>query len=103
MSERLAQLEKMLAKEPHDTFLLYGIALERKKAGDPQGALEYLKRVITLDAEYCYAYHQIGLIHESLDDLDAARQAYGAGMEAARRKGDAHALGEIEAALMMIE
>ncbi len=103
MSERLAQLEKMLAKEPNDTFLVYGIALEHKKAGERQRALEYLKRVITLDPGYCYAYHQMGLIHESLDDPDAARQAYRAGVEAARLKGDAHALGEIEAALMMIE
>jgi len=103
VSERLVQLEKMLAKEPNDTFLLYGIALEFKKASDPQRALEFLKRVIALDEGYCYAYHQMGLIHESLDDMDAARQAYRAGVEAARRKGDAHALGEIESALMMIE
>ncbi len=103
MSERLIQLEKMLAKEPNDTFLLYGTALEYKKAQDPRKALEFLKRVIALDAGYCYAYHQMGLIHESMDDLDSARQAYRAGVDAARRKGDAHAQGEIEAALMMIE
>lgn len=103
MSERLAQLEKMLAKEPNDTFLLYGIALEYKKAQDLLRAIEFLKRVIALDDGYCYAYHQMGLVHESLDDLDAARQAYRAGIEAARRKGDGHALGEIEAALSMIE
>lgn len=103
MSERLLQLEKMLAKEPNDTFLLYGIALEFKKADHPHRAIEFLKRVIALDGGYCYAYHQMGLIHESMDDLDAARQAYRAGVEAARRKGDGHALGEIEAALSMIE
>jgi Tfp pilus assembly protein PilF len=103
MSERLAQLEKMLAKEPNDAFLLYGIALEFKKIREPQRALDFLKRVVAIDSGYCYAYHQMGLIHESLDDLDAARQAYSAGVEAARKKGDTHALGEIEAALMMIE
>ena len=82
MSERLAQLERMLAKEPNDTFLLYGIALEFKKADDAHRAIEFLKRVISLDEGYCYAYHQMGLIHESMDDLDAARQAYRAGIDA---------------------
>jgi Tfp pilus assembly protein PilF len=103
MSERMRQLEQMLAKEPNDTFLLYGLAMEFKKAGDPTRALEYFQRVIDLDGGYCYAYHQMGLIHESLDDLDSARAAYRAGIEAARRKGDEHARQEIQAALSMIE
>jgi Tfp pilus assembly protein PilF len=103
MSERMRQLEQMLAKEPNDTFLLYGLAMEFKKVGDPQRALEYFRRVIDLDGGYCYAYHQMGMIHESLDDLDSARAAYRGGIEAARRKGDEHARQEIQAALSMLE
>jgi Tfp pilus assembly protein PilF len=102
VSTRMEQLEKMLATEPNDTFLLYGLGLECKKANLPQQALEYLKRVIALDPGYCYAYHQMGLIHESLEDPDGARNAYRAGIEAARQKGDQHAQGEIEAALSML-
>jgi Tfp pilus assembly protein PilF len=102
VSTRLEQLQKMLATEPKDTFLLYGLGLEYKKANQPAEALEYLQRVIAIDPGYCYAYHQMGLIYESLEKNDAAGDAYRAGMEAARRKGDQHALGEIEAALMMI-
>ena len=93
----------MLAREPNDTFLLYGIALEHKKAGEHAPALEYFDRVIQLDPGYCYAYHQKGLVFESIGDLDAAKASYRAGIEAARTKGDAHAQGEIEAALAMIE
>jgi Tfp pilus assembly protein PilF len=102
MSTRMEQLEGMLAKEPNDTFLLYGLGLECKKADQPEQALEYLQRVIVLDPGYCYAYHQMGLIYESMENADAARSAYRAGIDAARKKGDAHAQGEIEAALMMI-
>jgi len=98
----MEQLEKMLAKEPNDTFLLYGLGLECKKANQPRQALEYLQRVIALDPGYCYAYHQMGLIRESLDDLEGARQAYCSGIEAAHKKGDQHAQGEIEAALNML-
>jgi Tfp pilus assembly protein PilF len=100
---RMQQLQQMLQKEPNDTFLLYGLALEFKKANDAAQALQYLDRVISLDSGYCYAYHQKGLIHESADNLQAAKAAYRAGVEAATKKGDNHARQEIEAALMMIE
>ena len=102
-SDRLAKLQQMLAREPNDTFLLYGIALEHKKLNDPKQAIEFLDRVIALDPGYCYAYHQKGLVFESSGDLDAAKRSYRDGIEAAKRKGDAHAQGEIEAALAMIE
>jgi len=102
-SDRLAKLQQMLAREPGDTFLLYGIALEHKKLNEPAKAIEFLDRVIALDPGYCYAYHQKGLVHESTGNLDAAKASYRAGIEAARTKGDAHAQGEIEAALAMIE
>jgi Tfp pilus assembly protein PilF len=99
----MQQLQQMLQKEPNDTFLLYGLALEYKKADDSPHALEYLDRVIGLDGGYCYAYHQKGLIHESAGNLDAAKIAYRQGIEAAKKTGDQHARQELEAALEVIE
>ena len=92
----------MLERDPNDTFLLYGIALEHRKLGEPAAAIEFLDRVIAIDGGYCYAYHQKGLTCESQGDIESARAAYRAGIEAARAKGDAHAQQEIEAALEMI-
>ena len=100
-SERMRQLQQMLEKSPDDTFLLYGIAMEHKKAGDAARAVEYFNRVTQLDPGYCYAYHQRGLVCESTGDVEGARVAYREGIEAARRKGDAHAESEIQAALDM--
>ena len=100
--DRLRQLQQMLDKSPQDTFLLYGIAMEHKKAGDLPRAIEYFDRVIHIDDRYCYAYHQRGLAHEMAGDAEAAKQSYREGVEAARRKGDAHAEGEIQAALDMV-
>lgn len=93
----------MLERDPGDTFLLYGIALEHKKLGDGARAVEFLDRVIAADPGYCYAYHQKGLVFESTGDVEAAKGAYRAGIEAATKKGDAHAREEISAALSMIE
>ena len=101
-SPRMLQLRKLLEKEPKDPFLLYGIALEYKKAGDLPAAIEHLDRVITLDPGYCYAYHQKGLAYEQAGDVEAAKRAYRDGIEAARKKGDLHAAQEIEGALNML-
>jgi tetratricopeptide (TPR) repeat protein len=99
---RLEQLLKLLEREPNDTFLIYGLALEHKNAGDLPKAIELLNRVIQLDGGYCYAYHQKGLAYEKAGDIEAAKQAYRDGIAAAVRKGDSHAKGEIEAALMEV-
>lgn len=101
-SGRLEQLQRMLERTPGDPFLLYGIALEYKKASDLKTAIEYLDRTLRADPGYCYAYFQKGLAHESLGDLDSAKRAYREGIDAAKKKGDAHALSEIEGALGMI-
>ncbi len=101
-SDRMHKLQSLLEKQPTDTFLLYGIALEHKKAGQTSEAIAFLDRVIGADPGYCYAYHQKGLILESTGDADAARQTYRQGIAAAGQKGDLHAKGEIEAALEML-
>ena len=99
----MGQLQKMLARQPNDAFLLYGIAMEYKKAGEATTALEYLGRVTENDPNYCYAYYQRGLVYESLGDTDAARRAYQEGIEAADRSSNAHAREELAAALEMVQ
>ncbi len=101
-SPRMRQLQQMLQRQPDDPFLLYGIAMEHKKANDLPAALAWLERVTQKDPNYCYAYYQRGLVHESQGDTDAARRAYREGIAASERAGDAHAKGEIEAALELL-
>ena len=102
-NQRMQQLQQMLERTPDDAFLLYGIALEYKKMKEPEQAMKYLGRVIEIDPGYCYAYFQRGQIQESMGDIESAKSTYLAGIEAAGRKGDAHARSELEGALSMIE
>jgi Tfp pilus assembly protein PilF len=103
MASRLEQLQKMLDREPNDTFLLYGLAMEYKKAGDVEAALQQLEKVVLLDPGHGYAFFQRGQIEESRGDMVAARTAYEDGIIAATKSGDAHARSELEGALSMIE
>ena len=101
-SAKLDKLRSMLERQPSDPFLLYGIALEHKKLGALDIAIQYLERCTAADLNYCYAYFQIGQVRESQGHGDLARHAYNAGIVAAQRCGDAHAESELRGALDML-
>ena len=102
-SDRLTKLLAMLDRQPGDPFTLYAVALEHKKANRLDEALDFLNRVVQFDPDYCYAYFQKGQVLEQQGDVEAAKETYRTGIEAAKRKGDAHAQGELEGQLQMIE
>ena len=101
MSDRTAQLQKMLQQQPNDPFLVYAMAMEDKKT-DAAKALAGFNRTIELDPGYCYAYFQLGQTLESTGDVAGARSAYERGIAAAEKKGDAHARSEIAGAMEVL-
>ena len=101
-NDRMGQLQRMLEKSPNDPFLLYGIAMELRKVKNYPAAVEFFDRTIAADPGYCYAYYHRGQVREEAGDEEAARQSYRDGIAAAIRKGDAHARGELEAALELL-
>lgn len=88
------QLEKLLAAEPDDVFLNFGLAMELAKEENKDSALQRLSRVIELDADYAAAYYQKGRLLLGRGDREEARAVLTAGVNAAQRLGDNHA--EIE-------
>ena len=91
----IAQLEKLLALEPGDAFLLYGIAQEHAKAGDHDRAVEFFEKAIESDEDYTYAYFHIARSLESLDRIPETIACLEKGEQVARRVGDAKGLSEI--------
>ncbi|HEY0976896.1 MAG TPA: tetratricopeptide repeat protein [Flavobacteriales bacterium] len=61
-TERLDQLRTMLAEEPGDPFLRYAIALEHKRAGDMEQAVEVLTGLLEEDPGYIACYYQLALL-----------------------------------------
>lgn len=95
MTDRLAKLNALLAADPHDTFLLYGVAQEHAKAGDHARAIDSFDKVIAIDPAYCYAYYHKARSQQALGELAAARQTVLVGVQAAHRAGDGKALSEL--------
>jgi tetratricopeptide (TPR) repeat protein len=95
----LEQLEKLLAADPGDAFVLYGLAQEHAKQGHFARAVEFYDRCLSVDPAYCYAYYHKARALEGKGDRAEAVAVLKAGMAQARGVGDAHAAAEIEALL----
>ena len=96
---RIAQLERMLAVEPGDPFVLYGLAQEYAKAGDMTRSVETYDKCLAADPHYLYAYFHKARALEAVGRTQDAVSTLRAGVDAARRAGDGHAEGEIRAYL----
>ncbi len=103
MADRKKELTRLLDREPGDPFLRYALAMEHKKAGKLDDALEWFNKTLEADASYCYAHYQIGQVHEENEDTAAASKAYETGITAAKKHGDAHAAGEMQVALDLLD
>ena len=53
---RKEQIEEMLADDPNDTFLRYGLAMEHVSAGDDAAALHCLQELLQVAPDYVPAY-----------------------------------------------
>jgi len=100
--DRLEALKNLLAQDPANSFARYGLAMEYVKTGALEEAVAEFRRLAEQDRDYAYAYFHCGQALEKLERLDEARETYRQGLEAAARRGDAHARSEIQAALDLL-
>jgi Flp pilus assembly protein TadD len=102
---RMEQIEALLADDPADAFLRYGLAMEHMSLGDDESAVVVLKELIALKADdpYVPAFLQAGQALIRLGREHEAAEVLRQGIEAARAAGDLHALGEMQGFLATIE
>jgi tetratricopeptide (TPR) repeat protein len=91
----LAQLEKLLALDDADSFVLYAIAQEHAKLGDHDAAIGYYDRCIAVDPKQNYAYFHKARSLEAQSKSDAAIVTLRDGLANARATSDQKAAGEI--------
>jgi len=96
MSDRLESLLNLLKKDPKDSFLIYGIALEYLSKKDFIKAEEYFKLLLQSDPKYVPAYMQYARLKENLNEIEEAKNLYRGGIKLAREQKDQHAAKEME-------
>lgn len=103
MNDRMQKLEKLLAADPGDAFVLYGLASEHAKAGAVEKAVEFYDRCLAADPGYLYAYYHKGKTLADADRTAEAVMTLKAGLEKAKAARDAKAVSEIGGLLDSIE
>ena len=102
VKSRRERLEEMLAAEPNDAFLRYGLAMDYASGGDDAAAAKCFAELLRLSPDYVAAYLQAGQVLVRLGRDDEARGVYEAGVKVAQRAGDAHAAGELQGFMDML-
>jgi len=102
-SKRLAFLEKTTAGGSTDPLAWYGLAMEYRKLERWDEALQTFTTLRTMKPDYVAMYLMCGQMLEGIARGDEARAWIEAGIVEARKKGDSHAVSELESALATLD
>ena len=84
---RIEVFEKMLASDPENTSVLFGLAKEYEKAGHDEKLIEILNRYLQVSDDEGNAFGMLAAAYERTGQRDKARDAYERGVETAQRHG----------------
>ena len=99
VADRIDALRGLLATDPLNHFVRYALAQEFVKKGELSKAVGEFRTILAENPGYQAAYYHGGKALERLGRGSEARALYQRGVAVARKSGDLHALGELEAAL----
>lgn len=92
---RKQQIEAMLADDPNDPFLRYGLAMEYVSEGNDTQAAHCFLQLLEVAPDYVPGYLQAGQVFTRLGQRNHARNVWTRGIEVAQAKGDQHAADEM--------
>jgi predicted Zn-dependent protease len=87
MTSRIDIFEQMLASDPENTAVLFGLAKEYEKAGRDDKLIETLNRYLDASDDEGNAFGMLAGAYERMGQRDKAREAYERGIETAQRHG----------------
>lgn len=97
--ERIQKLKGMLESSPTDCFLLHALGLEYVKLNEPGIAVDYFKKVISIDENYVGTYYHLAKTIQKMENMDEAIEWYEKGILIATQLKDQHAKNELQMAL----
>jgi len=84
---RIEIFEQMLAGDPANTMVMFGLAKEYEKAGDDARVIETLERYLIAADDEGNAYGMLAGAYERTKQSDKARETYQRGIEVAAAHG----------------
>src|SRR5438128_1008253 len=95
---RREKLEAMLAEDPADEFLRYGLAMDYAGTGDHETAVKQLRELIGMNPAkpYVPAFLMAAQSLQKMGRVSEAIPMLRDGVAAAQKQGNAHAAGEME-------
>ena len=100
--DRIATFRSFIERTPTDPFPRYGLAMEHKTRGELEAAWTLFSELIEKFGDYVPTYLMAGGTLVGLGRRAEAAEIYRQGVEVATRRGDQHARGELEGALLEI-
>jgi predicted Zn-dependent protease len=86
-ASRIDIFKQMLATDPANTTVLFGLAKEYEKAGRDEELIETLNRYLEAAEDEGNAFGMLAAAYERTGQRDKARDAYQRGIETAQRHG----------------
>jgi len=86
-ASRIQIFEQMLATDPANSVVLFGLAKEYEKAGREEELIETLNRYLAAADDEGNAFGMLAAAYERTGQRDKARDAYQRGIETAQRHG----------------
>lgn len=96
---RLESLKNLVAQDPDNSFMRYGLAMEYANAGKYDLAMKEFETVLEKNSKYAAAYYHGGQTLERMGKADEARELYKKGISVTTDTGDLHTRSELQAAL----
>jgi predicted Zn-dependent protease len=95
-AERVAQCEALIALEPEDTVLRFGLDALYFEADDFTRAAEQCAELVRLDAQYSAAYRYLGQSYAALERRAEAHDIFKRGIAVAEVRGDLQTAKEMQ-------
>ena len=101
--DRLDALRQFVQRTPDDPFPRYGLAMELVNRGELEEACRVFQHLVDKMPDYVPSYLMYGNTLARRGERARAAEVYRSGAAVSMRRGDAHAHGEIQAALAELE
>ena len=101
--DKIAGLTEILKLDPKNSFARYGLAMELAGSGAVAEALAEFDTLLANDPDYTSGYFMAAQTLASAGRTQEAKERLKAGIDCASRKGNSHAVSEMQAMLDELE